>query len=86
MRMRASAINVTEQMDALIDAWCERRALGPLRIVLHAYPLPSPLTDSWVELASALDDVHAFVRDDLTPAEATRLDRVTGEVYRILRR
>ena len=37
-------------MDKLIDAWCDRRKLPVLRVILQAYPLATGLTDEWEEL------------------------------------
>jgi putative oxidoreductase len=53
----------------LVDAWCERRALQALRCILRDYPLVSPLTDGWGELMTALKDVRAFAREQITPEE-----------------
>jgi hypothetical protein len=38
---------LAEILDDLIDRWCERRALDPLRILLAAWPASGDLTEDW---------------------------------------
>ena len=57
-------------LDRLVDGWCERRALRPLSIILPAYPMTSPLSDSWHELRSALRDIRCLREPHVTDAEA----------------
>ena len=57
----------------LIDGWCERRALRPLRVILHCYPLASGLTDEWATLATGLKTIRAQFAADLVAEE---LDQV----------
>jgi hypothetical protein len=56
-------------MDKLIDAWCDRRKLRVLRVILQAYPLATGLTDEWEELRAALRQIRASCRDDLESQE-----------------
>jgi hypothetical protein len=56
-------------LDDLINGWCERRALRPLRYLLGAYPGVLAHTDLQFELLEALKKVRAFCRDDLTQEE-----------------
>jgi hypothetical protein len=56
-------------VDHLINAWCERRALRPLRYLLDAYPGILAHTDQQFELVEALKKVKALCRDDLTKEE-----------------
>jgi hypothetical protein len=65
-------------MDGLIDGWCERRKLGPLRYILRAYPVASGLTDEWEELRAALRHIRSSCRDDLEPQE---LDTVVALIH-----
>jgi hypothetical protein len=60
-------------LDGLVDQWCERRALNPLRRILPAYPLTNNLTDGWHMLYDALRDVRACCRDELGAAERRQL-------------
>ena len=56
-------------LDHLINGWCERRALRPLRYLLDAYPGVLAHTDQHFELVEALKKVKALCRDDLTQEE-----------------
>jgi hypothetical protein len=56
-------------LDHLINGWCERRALRPLRYLLDAYPGVLAHTDQQFELVEALKKVKALCRDDLTQEE-----------------
>ena len=75
-----------QTLQTLVEAWCDRRALQALRYILRGYPLASPLTDGWAELMTALMDVRAFARDEVTPEELLSVDKcirvVEREVYR----
>jgi hypothetical protein len=73
------------KLHSLVDRWCERRALKPLRFVLPVYPMPSGLTDAWADLHSGLKDARAFARDDLTEAELSDLEDVIFAVGQVLR-
>lgn len=57
----------------LIDSWCDRRALRPLRVILQCYPLVSGLTDEWASLATGLKAVRVQFAADLVAEE---LDQV----------
>jgi hypothetical protein len=63
-----------ETLDSLVDAWCERRALAPLRILLPAYPLTNRLTDGWELLLQALYDVRAFCLQSLPEDEMLQIE------------
>jgi hypothetical protein len=54
---------------ALIDAWCDRRCLDPLSLVLRAYLGFNGLTDGWAELYESLRTVRANSHEQLTSAE-----------------
>jgi hypothetical protein len=56
-------------LDHLINDWCERRALRPLRYLLDAYPGVLAHTEQQLELVEALKKVKALCRDDLTKEE-----------------
>jgi hypothetical protein len=62
-------------LDHLINGWCERRALRPLRYLLDAYPGVLAHTDQQFELVEALKKVKALCRDDLTPEELQLVTR-----------
>jgi type VI protein secretion system component VasF len=73
-------------LDALLDAWCERRALAPLRILLPAYPLTNPLTDGWGELLQALYDLRASCLESLPEDEMAQVEACIVSVEQVLAR
>ena len=73
-------------IQTLVEGWCDRRCLKALRAILHGYPLSSPFTDGWGELLTALQDVRAFARDELTDAERPILDDCIKGVERVVYR
>lgn len=73
-------------MDGLIDGWCERRKLRPLRIMLPRYPLSNGLTDDWEELRAALRQIRASCRDELTSAEMDAIVTLIHQADRALER
>jgi hypothetical protein len=67
---------VAETNDAvagLIDAWCGRRALGPLRVILGCYPILNNLTDDWAALAIGLKTIRVQHGRELAPEEMETL-------------
>ena len=67
-------MDIPKVLDTLIDGWCERRAIRPLKYLLRAYPGPLAHTDQQYELLDALKDVKGLCRDDLTPEERQLLN------------
>ena len=80
------ATNTNKDISVLVDAWCDRRAIGPLRIILGCYPLVNNLTDDWAALASGLKTIRIKHGHDLEPSEmgtVVRLQQLAeGIVYR----
>ena len=62
-----------EEMVALLNSWCDRRAFQPLRIVLPHYPMPNGFTDELTELVRALKTVRAQSGAALPPQEFDRV-------------
>jgi len=58
-----------QNLDWLIDQWCQRRVLRPLRILLPGYPGIPIHTDQFYELLERLRDVKGLCRDQLTTDE-----------------
>jgi hypothetical protein len=75
---------VNGPLERLIDAWCERRELRPLALLLPAYTSNAGLTDDWTRLMEALRDLRA--RGRLPEAEQAKIERlvpiVEAMVYR----
>ena len=57
------------EMLALLNAWCDRRALGPLRIVLPHYPMHNGFTDEHIALSNALKTVRSQLGSTLPAQE-----------------
>jgi hypothetical protein len=53
---------VNGPLERLIGAWCDRRDLRPLAIMLPAYTSNGGLTDSWAAVMEALRDLRAYGR------------------------
>ena len=62
-------------LDRLVTAWCQRRALAPLRYILQGYPPASHLTDELHRLLEAMKDVRGLSGDSLTEDEDRELTR-----------
>jgi hypothetical protein len=60
--------NVVAAVTYLIDSWCERRCLGPLGLILRAWPT-NGLTDGAHELLAALRRTQIPARDQATDFE-----------------
>lgn len=71
---------VFPKIDKLIDGWCERRALKPLRFILRSYPLSSGLTDEWGALLESLKDIKGLCGSELTSEEKKVLVEVINAV------
>ncbi|MGB7023617.1 MAG: hypothetical protein WBD73_07440 [Candidatus Acidiferrales bacterium] len=69
----------------LVDAWCNRRCLVALRLILQGYPFSSPLGDGWGQLLVALQEVRASARNELTEAERATVDDCIRTVDNALR-
>ena len=69
------ALDVSQILDPLIDAWCARRALRPLRFILGAYPRPQWLTDDCFQLLEALKNTKGLCCDMLPSEERAALTR-----------
>jgi len=69
-RLRMNITNeIRQRIDRLIDGWCERRALKPLRFILRSYPRCSGLTDEWGALLESLKDIKGLCASELSSEE-----------------
>ena len=68
--------DANQDIAALIDAWCDRRAIDPLRIALSCYPIPNNLTDDWAAVAASLKTIRARFGRDLPPEELDTVVRI----------
>jgi hypothetical protein len=75
---------LSRTLDRLIDGWCERRSLAPLRLVLPWWPLSSPLTDAWGDLLTALKQVELLPDSDLTDTKRAEVGDARRFVERVV--
>jgi len=75
-----------QTLQKLVDSRCERRALQALRYILQAYPLVNPLTDGWADLMTALQNVRAFAREQITHEELKSVDECIRMIDRVVHR
>jgi hypothetical protein len=73
-----------ESIRGLVDAWCERRELKALSMILPDWLGNGGMTDQWADLMDALDRLSQ--RKLLPPDEQTEVERVHGIVRRIVYR
>jgi Ser/Thr protein kinase RdoA (MazF antagonist) len=73
-------------LDKLADGCRERRALAPLGTLLGAYPMVSPLTDSWGELRNALRNLRCLREPVVTEREADDIKEALRAVEKVLGR
>ncbi len=68
------AEDISSILDPLIDKWCGRRAVKPLRNLLPSYPRAQWLTDDCFDLLNALKDTRAC-GDEVTVEERGALTK-----------
>ena len=81
-----SAEELFQTLGHLVDAWCERRALAALRCILAGYPLANHLTDGWADLMTALQNVRAFAREEITSEELTAVNECVRAIEKVVYR
>jgi hypothetical protein len=69
-----------EKLDWLIDQWCDRRALHPLRFLLSVYPCALVHTDDYFQLLDKLKDVKGLCRNELTQEELGHVISAINEI------
>ncbi len=77
---------ISDACAALFDAWCERCAVGPLRLLLRVWPLTDGLTDDWGEFYEALRSIQADRSLNLPAAELEGLAGIVRGVSAIIHR
>jgi len=75
---------VNGPLNALIEAWCDRRDLRPLALLLPASTANAGLTDDSARLMEALYDLRA--RGRLPDGERAEIERIIPLVERIIYR
>ena len=59
----------TEKLNHLIDKWCSRKELKPLRRILNGQASLNGLTDGWGEMLNELKSIRAQNSKELDPEE-----------------
>ena len=67
----------------LIRAWCDRRCLDALNLILPAYLAFNGLTAAWSRLNDALSNLSASARHELTDEEAEKVENLIDLARRI---
>ena len=78
-------MNSKEKLNWLIEQWCERRELRPLRYLLPAYPSPLIHTDDFGRLLEGLRDIKGLCRDKLTSEELNHVIALINDTEDILK-
>jgi len=73
-----------QALHKLIRAWCDRRCLEALNLVLPAYLGFNGLTGAWCRLYDALNNLRTSARYELTDEEAEEVDSLIGLARRII--
>ena len=76
--------DIFPKIDALIDDWCARRALKPLRFILQSYPLANGLTDDFGMLLDSLKDIKGLCGTEITAAERNAVVELINRVEDIV--
>jgi hypothetical protein len=75
--MSQSAVaDTNKDIAALVNAWCDRRAIEPLRVILACYPITNNLTDDWAAIAAGLKAIRVHHSRDLVPSELDTVVRL----------
>ncbi len=74
-------LRLAEILRALVEGWCERRALRPLATLLPAYLGFNGLSDGWYDLWKAVNNVRGLGPDVLTDAEQAAVAEARALIY-----
>jgi hypothetical protein len=78
-------MNFKEKLNWLIEQWCERRELCPLKYLLPVYPSPLIHTDDFGRLLDRLRDIKGFCRNKLTSEELNHVIALINDTEDILK-
>lgn len=70
----------------LVERWCDRRCLKALSHILGPYLAFNGLTDGWVDLRVALQDVRALARTELLADELEELNDLIRAAEQVITR
>ena len=78
-----TTFDICGEVEALVNAWCDRREFGALREVLSGWPIAGGLTDDWGLLARALHSLAGM--HSLPAVERQAAKRLYVEIDYMLR-
>jgi hypothetical protein len=84
--MYADFETMNEVITRTVDAWCERRALRPLSILLSAWLGNNGVTDGWEGLREQLRHTRAMCREELSAEELEVLGQSIATIDAALNR
>jgi hypothetical protein len=84
--LKTGNLTLCQKLDCLVDQWCERRALKPLRFLLAAYPAVLVHTDQFGDLLEKLRDVKGLCRSELTAEELAHVISAINELEDIMKK
>lgn len=70
----------------LIDRWCSRKQLKPLRHLLNGQASLNGLTDGWAGMLTELNTIRAQCTDELQPDEFETVVQLIHKVQEALER
>ena len=77
--------DIIQEISKLIDGWCERRALRPLRIILPGWPPPNGFADEWQRVWAAMRHLRAMCHEDIAQhGEEESVNHIIAELSRHL--
>ena len=74
-----------EKLKLLVEAWCDRRELVPLRRILNGRAAINGLTDGWEALHDELRTIRAQNKDSLSENEVETVVELIHELDRMLK-
>jgi len=79
-------MKLTEKLNWLIEQWCERRELRPLKYLLPVYPGVLAHTDQFGQLLESLKDIKSLCRDNLKNEEVGYVISAINELEDVLKK
>jgi len=73
-------MTLNQKLDWLVNGWCERKALKPLRFLLPSYPSVLVHTDQFAALLNSLRDIKGLCGSELKPEELTLVISAINEL------
>ena len=78
-------VDIRAEVNALLEAWCDRRCYGAICALFGAYRTINGLTDGWEEFVEGLKRLRTLCKEQssgVTEAEAAKVQLLIGVVSR----